>query len=84
MELTLGTWDHDRVMALHDGRIEIPNVTLKSEIHPTSKNETTILEELTSAEGNPADLGGYYLTDQQKTEGVMRASPTLLRILSEL
>ena len=37
MELTLGTWDHDRVMALHDGRIEIPNVTLKCEIHPTSK-----------------------------------------------
>ncbi|MGJ8589729.1 MAG: 4,5-dihydroxyphthalate decarboxylase [Yoonia sp.] len=37
MELTLGTWDHDRVMALHDGRIEIPNVTLNCEIHPTSK-----------------------------------------------
>jgi isocitrate dehydrogenase len=47
-------------------------------------NETTILEELTSAEGSPADLGGYYLTDQQKTEGVMRASPTLLGILSAL
>jgi 4,5-dihydroxyphthalate decarboxylase len=37
MELTFGTWDHDRVMALHDGRVEVPNVTLKSEIHPTSK-----------------------------------------------
>ncbi|WP_342069748.1 NADP-dependent isocitrate dehydrogenase [Yoonia algicola] len=48
------------------------------------ENETTILEELISAEGSPADLGGYYLTDQQKTEGVMRASPTLLGILSEL
>jgi isocitrate dehydrogenase len=48
------------------------------------ENETTILDELTSAEGNPADLGGYYLTDQQKTESVMRASPTLLRILGEL
>lgn len=47
-------------------------------------NETTILDELTSAEGSPADLGGYYLTDQQKTEGVMRASPTLLGILSAL
>ena len=48
------------------------------------ENEATILEELTSAEGSPADLGGYYLTDQQKTENVMRASPTLLRILGEL
>ena len=48
------------------------------------ENESTILEELTSAEGSPADLGGYYLTDQQKTENVMRASQTLLRILGEL
>jgi 4,5-dihydroxyphthalate decarboxylase len=37
MELTLGTWDHDRVMALHNGRIGVPNVTLKGEIHPTAK-----------------------------------------------
>jgi len=48
------------------------------------ENEATILEELSSDEGSPADLGGYYLTDQQKTENVMRASQTLLRILSEL
>lgn len=37
MELTLGTWDHDRVMALHDGSVDVPNVTLKCEIHPTSR-----------------------------------------------
>ncbi len=37
MELTLGTWDHDRVMALHEGRVTVPGVTLKCEIHPTSK-----------------------------------------------
>lgn len=37
LELTLGTWDHDRVMAMHDGRVTVPGVTLKSEIHPTSK-----------------------------------------------
>jgi len=37
MELTLGTWDHDRVMALHDGRVKVPGVTLNGEIHPTSK-----------------------------------------------
>lgn len=48
------------------------------------ENEATILEELASAEGSPADLGGYYLTDQQKTENVMRASQTLLRILDDL
>ncbi len=37
LELTLGTWDHDRVMALHDGRVQVPGVTLNSEIHPTAK-----------------------------------------------
>lgn len=37
MELTLGTWDHDRVMALHDGRVSVPGVTLNCEVHPTSK-----------------------------------------------
>lgn len=37
LELTLATWDHDRVMALQDGRVEVPGVALKSEIHPTSK-----------------------------------------------
>lgn len=37
LELTLGTWDHDRVMALHDGRVTVPGVTLKAEVHPTSR-----------------------------------------------
>ncbi|MDP5086940.1 MAG: NADP-dependent isocitrate dehydrogenase [Yoonia sp.] len=48
------------------------------------ENEAIILEELSAAEGSPADLGGYYLTDAQKTESVMRPSQTLLRILGEL
>ena len=37
MELTLGTWDHDRVMALHEGRVTVPGVTLNCEVHPTGK-----------------------------------------------
>lgn len=37
MELTLGTWDHDRVMALHDGRVKVPGVSLKCEVHSTAK-----------------------------------------------
>jgi 4,5-dihydroxyphthalate decarboxylase len=37
LALTLATWDHDRVMALHDGRVTVPGVTLQSHIHPTSK-----------------------------------------------
>lgn len=37
LELTLATWDHDRVMALHERRVTVPGVTLQSRIHPTSK-----------------------------------------------
>lgn len=37
LSLTLATWDHDRVMALHDGRVTVPGVTLESVIAPTQK-----------------------------------------------
>jgi 4,5-dihydroxyphthalate decarboxylase len=37
LELSLGTWDHDRVMALHDGRVPVSGVTLNCEVHPTAK-----------------------------------------------
>ena len=32
--LTLASWDHDRVMALHDGRVTVPGITLRSVIAP--------------------------------------------------
>lgn len=35
--LTLATWDHDRVMALHEGRVTVPGVALQSVIEPTQK-----------------------------------------------
>ncbi|MGD9295486.1 MAG: 4,5-dihydroxyphthalate decarboxylase, partial [Roseobacter sp.] len=37
MKLTLATWDHDRCMPLHDGRVEVPGVTFESHILPTGK-----------------------------------------------
>jgi isocitrate dehydrogenase len=45
------------------------------------ENEAAILAELAAGEGKPADLGGYYHTDPQKTAGIMRASATLQKIL---
>ncbi len=45
------------------------------------ENEEVILAELAASEGKSVDLGGYYNTDPKKTEGVMRPSPTLQRIL---
>jgi len=37
MKLTLATWDHDRCMPLHDGRVSVPGVDLESHILPTGK-----------------------------------------------
>lgn len=46
-----------------------------------AENEATIVKELSADEGKPADLGGYYHTDAQKTEAVMRPSATFNRII---
>lgn len=35
--LTLATWDHDRVLALHEGKVTIPGIALRSVIEPTSR-----------------------------------------------
>ena len=37
MKLSLATWDHDRCMPLHDGRVSVPGATLESHILPTGK-----------------------------------------------
>lgn len=37
LTLSLATWDHDRVMALHEGRVGVRGVTLKSVIETTQK-----------------------------------------------
>ena len=40
-------------------------------------NETTITAELAAVQGQPADIGGYYLPDSDKVKAVMRPSKTL-------
>ncbi|MBS0122595.1 4,5-dihydroxyphthalate decarboxylase [Thetidibacter halocola] len=37
LNLSLATWDHDRVMALHDGRVPVPGCAFTSHILPTGK-----------------------------------------------
>lgn len=39
-------------------------------------NEQKIVDELAAVQGQPADIGGYYLPDVRKTEAVMRPSAT--------
>jgi isocitrate dehydrogenase len=48
-----------------------------------TENEQKIVEELRAVQGQPADIGGYFHPDPEKTEKVMRPSATLNRILGE-
>lgn len=45
------------------------------------EDESTILEELRSAQGKAVDIGGYYWPDAQKATAVMRPSNTLNRVI---
>ncbi len=58
---------------------------LKAEFTPIAKamteNEDKIVSELVADHGKPADIGGYYLTDDAKASAVMRPSATLNSII---
>ncbi len=47
-------------------------------------NEEKIVHELNDAQGNPVDLGGYYLLDEDKTVAAMRPSTTFNQALTDL
>ena len=46
-----------------------------------AENESTIVEELNSAQGKPVDIGGYYKPDATKAGEAMRPSKTFNEIL---
>ena len=48
-----------------------------------AKNEDVILAELAAAQGKPADIGGYYYPDTEKTTKVMRPSEALNAVLAD-
>ena len=58
---------------------------LKSHFAPIAKqmtdNADKILAELSSGQGKPIDLGGYYHTDPAKVRAAQRTSPTLNAII---
>ncbi len=47
-------------------------------------NEEKILEELLAAEGQPADIGGYFRPDDEKAKAAMRPSATLNAIIDAI
>ncbi|GGO84412.1 isocitrate dehydrogenase, NADP-dependent [Nocardioides phosphati] len=48
------------------------------------ENESKIVDELLAVQGQPADIGGYYYPDAEKTSAVMRPSTTLNEALAAL
>ena len=61
---------------------------LKEKFTPVAQvlqdNEAKILQEIANAEGEPVDLGGYYLPDDAKAEAAMRPSKTFNSIINNL
>ncbi|MDN3639937.1 NADP-dependent isocitrate dehydrogenase [Simiduia curdlanivorans] len=47
------------------------------------EQEAIIVKELTDAQGEPVDMGGYFLPDAAKLEKAMRPSPTLNALLNK-
>ncbi len=48
------------------------------------KYDAKIINDMISIQGNPVDLGGYYLLDEIKTSAVMRPSSTFNKIIEEM
>ncbi len=61
---------------------------LKARFEPVARqlaeNEAVIAQELLAAQGNPVDVGGYYLPDDAKAEKAMRPSPTFNAIIDAM
>jgi isocitrate dehydrogenase len=59
---------------------------LQAQFAPLAKalaeNEQKIVAELAAVQGKPADIGGYYLPDVEKTRAVMRPSATFNGVLA--
>jgi isocitrate dehydrogenase len=49
-----------------------------------AENEAGIVEELLAAQGNPVDIGGYYLPDPEKAVKAMRPSATFNAIIDAM
>ena len=61
---------------------------LQARFQPLAKtlteNEDKIVAELTAVQGQPVDIGGYFLADPEKTKLVMRPSATFNNALASL
>ncbi len=47
-----------------------------------TENEQPIVEEMNAVQGQPVDIGGYFLADPEKTKAIMRPSATFNEALA--
>jgi isocitrate dehydrogenase len=72
-----------KALAEQDQDIELKNRFAKP-AKEMEENEAKIVAELLAAQGQPVDIGGYYLPDFAKTSAAMRPSPTFNAIIDSL
>ncbi|MFD2256359.1 NADP-dependent isocitrate dehydrogenase [Luteolibacter algae] len=64
------------------------DASLKEKFTPVAEaltqNEEKIVAELIAVQGSPADIGGYYLPDDEKANKALRPSETLNQILAKI
>jgi isocitrate dehydrogenase len=67
-------WAQELAAQTEDQELQAAFVGLAKSL---TDNEQTIIAELKAVQGQPADIGGYYLADKKKVTAVMRPSATL-------
>jgi isocitrate dehydrogenase len=70
-------------LALQNDDVEIKEM-FKTAAKELTEKESQIMAEIMKTEGNPTDIGGYYLPDDAKASKAMRPSDTLNGIIENL
>ncbi|SDP31770.1 isocitrate dehydrogenase [Pedococcus dokdonensis] len=74
-------WAHELATQSEDAELA---ESFRAVAQTLAEQESTISEELLAVQGHPADIGGYYRPDEQKTAAVMRPSKTFNEALASL
>ena len=67
--------------------VQTEDLALQAHFRPLAetlaRNEEKIVAELAAVQGKPVDIGGYYLTDAEKCQSIMRPSAMLNAVLAQ-
>lgn len=74
-------WAHELATQTEDAELAASFATVAETL---AAQEATITDELLAVQGHPADIGGYYRPDEDKTAAVMRPSATFNEALAAL